>query len=119
MLREKVTNLFVLAIAIILVYVAKKNFKDYFVPIVRQTPIGNGGQPLGPYPIGPPVGNQPMQFQQQLWPVRVPYEPIPGTPCGKSEYTDRIECPGATGICQDGVCQPKKFDRTVFGIPTH
>lgn len=110
MLSEKITNLFVLGVAIILVYIAKRNYKDYFVPDVRQTSIGNGQKPIGSYPTG-----QPMQFKEQMWPARVPYQPMPGTPCGTSEYTGRVSCPGATGICQDGVCQPKKFDRTVFG----
>lgn len=123
MLKESITNLFVLGVAIVLVYVAKRNFKDYFVPNVRQTPIGNG--PTNIFPSGPNLlRQQPMQFKDQMWPVRVPLEPNPQTPCGTSEYAQdkdgrgRVECPGATGICQDGVCQPKKFDRTVFGIDT-
>lgn len=114
MLREKVTNLFVLGVAIILVYIAKNNFKDYFVPVVSRTPIGNGMLP-GPSQYAYPTG-QPVQYKEQMWPVRVPYQPRVGTPCTKNEYNGRVECPGATGMCVDGVCQPKTFNRTVFGI---
>ena len=161
-LRGYISNLFVLAIAIMLVYLAKRNYMhqspigpisdrprtqqfapisdqprtqqfapisdrprtqqfalENFVPNVPQTPIGNG-KPLeattqsveGGYPQG-----QPMVYKAQMWPARIPYQPKPNTPCTTNQSNDKVECPGAIGVCQDGVCTPGKFNRTVFGVP--
>ena len=114
-LQTHIVNLFILGTAIILVFVAKRNFKDYFVANVPHTAIGNGGYPTNPqggYPQG-----QPMRFPKQLYPARVPYQPKPDSQPfvnpqnGWNGY-------GATGVCTDGVCHPKQFDKTVFNIPT-
>ena len=110
-LRTHVINLFVLGTAIILVLVAKKNFKDYFVPNVPITPIGNGGYPTDPqggYPQG-----QPMRFNSQIWPAGVPYQPHPWAECSKNP-TNGFEGCGATGVCKDGKCTPLEFKKTVF-----
>jgi len=116
-LRGYISNLFVLAIAIMLVYLAKRNYMDYFrpenfVPHVPKTPIGNGQPPPGE--IGPQ--GQPMTYKYQMWPARIPYQPKPNTPCTTNQSNGKVECPGAIGVCQDGICTPGKFNRTVFGI---
>ncbi len=117
--RGYISNLFILAVSITLVYLAKKNYSVYikpeaFVPDVPKTPIGNA--PLfvkeGVYPKG-----QPMVYKTQEWPARIPYQPKPNTPCTKNQSNDRVECPGAIGVCENGVCTPGTFNRTVFGIP--
>lgn len=116
-LRGYISNLFILAIAIILVFIAKRNYADYFQPEtfvanVPKTPIGNAPPIEGVYPTG-----QPMVYKIQQWPARIPYQPKPNTPCTKNESNDKVECPGAIGVCKDGICTPGQINKTAFGIP--
>ena len=114
-LKGYISNLFVLAIAIMLIYLAKRNYRngpENFVPNVPVTPIGSGPLVEGGHPQG-----QPMTYKTQMWPARVPHQPKPNTPCTTNQSIGKVECPGAIGVCQDGICTPGKFNRTVFGIP--
>ena len=114
-LKGYISNLFVLAIAIMLVYMAKRNYMDYFrpenfVPDVPKTPIGSDPTPIfdrAGYPQG-----QPMTYKTQMWPARIPYQPKPNTPCTTNQSNGKVECPGAIGVCKDGFCTPGKFNRT-------
>ena len=110
-LRTHIINLFVLGTAIILVFVAKRNYKDYFVPVVQKTPIGNGGFPTNPHG-GHPQG-QPMRFQKQIWPVNTPYMPKPWASCSTNQTNGFSGC-GATGRCVDGRCEDLEFNKTTF-----
>lgn len=115
-LRGHVANLFILATTIVIVYIAKRNFKDYFVPNVPTTPIGNGIA-QDPRPPQQNLDQMPMRFGKQMWPAQIPYQPKPNTPCTVNPVNGTIGCPGALGTCQNGVCQPKDYGKTAFGIP--
>ena len=129
-LKGYISNLFVLAIAIMLIYLAKRNYRngpENFVPNVPVTPIGSGPR-IDPLVEGGHPQGQPMTYKTQMWPARVPHQPKPNTPCTTNQSNGKVECPGAIGVCQDGICTPGKFNRTVsdrrdalrrtvFGIP--
>jgi hypothetical protein len=61
---------------------------------------------------GGPMSNlnqTPLTYPTQLYP-KIPFYPSVGKPCGENSC-------GATGVCQQGVCQRKNSDGTVFNIP--
>ena len=71
-----VTNLVIIGIAIILVFVAMQNITyprhDPFVGRVPMVPIGGGMQMPYWVPGGMPTG-QPEMYPQQFYPAKAPY----------------------------------------------
>ena len=110
--NDNIRNLLILGVAIILVLVAMNNQGPPQDPFVGKVPmVGIGGAPYHPMQILPgqhPTG-QPMMYPMQYFPAKVPWFPETGRPCEGG-------C-GATGVCQDGVCQVKDQYNTVFDIP--
>jgi hypothetical protein len=118
-LRSRIVVLFILGIAILLTIIAQRNFKDFFVPNVPNTNIGNGFPtnrqflPPGNYPSG-----QPMRFQKQMWPARTPYMPLPNSQCTTNQVSGHVGC-GATGVCNEGKCEDIQYKNTVFNTPNN
>jgi hypothetical protein len=153
-----VVNLFVIAIAIGLVYAARENYESFGNVhsygsngkgnnlVANAATVGSSGYgvPLGamnmpptvawynnynpnypmnnnPYAYVPGVNYQtpggpnsnlnqtPLMYPTQLYP-RIPFAPQVGRPCSENSC-------GATGVCQQGICQRKNSDGTVFNIP--
>jgi len=115
-----VMNMFILGIAILIVMLIKQRFEartnsgEPFVGVVPMTSIGNGN-PYGPSGtlLGPgtqPYG-QPMMYDQQLYPAKLPWYNETGRPCSGDKGC------GAVGVCQNGVCSVKDGPHdTVFDI---
>ena len=113
-LRAHLISLFVLGTAIVLVFIAKKNFKDFFVANVPTTRIGNANynypMPPGGYPKG-----EPRRFEKQYFPAQTPYMAKPNTPCSVNPVTGKENCSYSAGYCKDGQCVEKPYNSTVFG----
>lgn len=102
----KVLNLIIIFIAIILMFHVKQGF-DPFVGKVPQVPIGNGEAPFGVYPTG-----QPMHYNKQLYPAKMPYYDDTlrqmDKPCSKPNGC------GVFGACINGKCTVKDKDNNVY-----
>ena len=115
---SKIINLFILAIAIVLVCVTKSKFSELFVAQVPMIPNmqgygAQGGPVANSYPSFVdgvhPMGN-PYQYQNQIYSSpRIPYYPELGKVC-KNNGGD---C-GVLGKCENGVCQAMPYNKTVF-----
>lgn len=114
--RTNIINLFILAIAIILVCLAKNKFSELFVPQVQLPPYldsygAQGGHVANSYPSLAggvhPQGN-PNRFQNQIYPARIPYYAELGRPC-----TNQKDC-GVLGKCEGGSCNSIPYEKTVF-----
>lgn len=111
---KNVTNLAIIAVAFIFVFLVYKktcNGNDDFVGRVPIPPIGGYGAYIGypPYqmPGVYPTG-QPMMYPQQLYPAKMPYYPEFGQVCKNTQ-----DC-GATGLCVNGSCTVKDKAGSVF-----
>ena len=112
--RTQIINLLILAIAIILVCIAKSKFSELFVanvPLPFQGPYdAQGGKIANSYPSfadGVHPQNNPYQFPNQIYPARIPYHTEMGRPC------EGGSC-GVLGKCENGICSPLSYNRTVF-----
>lgn len=132
-IKNYVINLFILAIAIALVCVAKSNFSELFVPNVNLPPnntffdpatkqfiqVPHNNIPLNPWlPQGGHPMGQPMMYPNQIWPNGIPYYPQIGGPINADGM--KVPCKdgdcGATGMCIDGTCRGRETDKTVMGV---
>jgi hypothetical protein len=116
-----VINLIIIFIAIVLVYITKKNQSnqpDSFVGRVPTVPIGNGyyGGSPGVYPPNVPFNqgfNQPMTYPKQMYPAKLPYYADSvaqeGRPCKNGGC-------GVYGACVNGECTVKTQKDTVLGV---
>lgn len=112
--KTQLINMFILAIAIILVCSARSKFSELFVAQVPLPPQyqgygaqGDPGQIMG----GHPQGN-PYQYPNQIYPARIPYYTEMGRPC------DSIQSCGSMGKCENGKCNAIPYEKSVFNVVT-
>ena len=117
--KLQLINMFILAVAIILVCVAKSRFYELFVASLPEPPFyqgygagGNSRESLLQLqvPGTQPQGN-PYIYQNQVYPGRIPYYNELGRPCAQGQDS----C-GSVGKCENGKCAAIPYSRTAFNV---
>lgn len=114
--KTHLVNMFIIATAIVIICAARSKFSELFVAEVPMIPQYDGygaqGGPTQPIQGGYPNGN-PMIYQNQIYPARIPYYNEMGRQCNSIK-----DC-GSMGVCTNGSCKTVPYENTVFNIPTH
>lgn len=112
--KTQLVNMFIIAVAIILICAARSKFSELFVAEVPMIPqyqgYGAQGGNVPPPPGGYPHG-EPRIFPNQIYPARIPFYTEAGRKCNSIK-----DC-GSMGICQDGTCNTIPYENSVFNIP--